>query len=169
MSEICGVNTVNRKFFRLSILLFITEHFLQIKNQCTVFFCKRFKHLTELVKSFVERKLFFNCINQKRHQIKNLCIRQLSLDPTVDLTHMRLHRSEKRRIILRPVVFPCIVYTDKHNNYIRLKVYTVFCKSVIKMVGSVACNTFDINMNILAVFSESLFKLKSIYVPAFNF
>ena len=64
-------------------------------------------------------------INHKRHKIKHLCIRQLCSDSSVNLADMRLHRSEKRRIILTLVIFPGIIDTDKHNNHIGFKVYAI--------------------------------------------
>ena len=153
------MNTVNGKVFRCSCFLYVIEDFLHINDCCSVLKCDGFQQFTVFVEHFVERELFFHRINQERHYIKNLCIGKLCFESSEDFTDMRLHGAKKRRIIFGTVIFPCIVYTDKHNNNIGFKIDAVFCQTVIDVICTVACNTFYININLFTVFSEFLFQL----------
>ena len=81
----------------------------------------------------------------------------------------RANSSRRREIHLSGVLacnfVPYIVYTDEHNNNIRLESNAILCQTVIKMICTVTCNTLDINLFhcVLLIFKDELVYLEQDY------
>lgn len=169
MTKVGRMNSVNSKKLRVGCFLRQVKNLLKVKDNRSVFLGNVSESFSEIVESLMKGKLFLYGVNHKRQKIKHLSILKLCVYAAEYFTKMRLHRSNKRRILLRDIVFPCIINAYEHNYHIGLKVDAIPCKPVINVICTVAGNALYVNLYILAEALEAFFQLQSIDLSAFDF